>query len=505
MVWTVLIVVFVLPYALVLFAGWWMLYERGYLVSWAAIAGVLLLAGRFMIRRMIHRDADKPPGGLLPSPDWAPSGEAAWKKVNELSQQIRSDRWSIDTPQKWWELVRQVIDTVAHAYHPESDNPHLEVTIPQVAKIVECVARDVGEAAIEQLPGSHILTVNDIRKLADVAGRGFGIYSTGYRLFRLARMGNPTAGLIGELRDQLIRSLIHNEIKPKDWLLDFIVCKAGYYAIELYSGKLVVDESYVTTKSRRDWADSAQQDVALNAEPLRILLMGQVNSGKSSLVNALFGQVKTLVDELPSTRHVMRYVLEREGFQRALIFDTAGYGDAKDTEDAFTQLDDQLFACDLVLIVSSAVVAARQIDRRVLDQLRQRFQLNPHRRLPLIVVVLTHIDQLKPFAEWDPPYNVLQPTNDKARRIAEAAAVVAGELCVSPEQVVPVCLHPDRLYNVEEGLIPALIEWLPAASHAKALRCLGTYRDDIYWQQLWRQTVNAGRLFVKNVVSTVRR
>ena len=58
--------------------------------------------------------------------------------------------------------------------------------------------------------------------------------------------------------------------------------------------------------------------------------------------------------------------------------------------------------------------------------------------------------------------------------------------------MIPVCLLPERIYNVEEALVPAMIERLPAARRVKYVRCLRQRRDEEYWRRLWQQTVAPG-------------
>ena len=72
----------------------------------------------------------------------------------------------------------------------------------------------------------------------------------------------------------------------------------------------------------------------LDKEPLRILVVGQKKSGKSSLVNALFGEYRAATDVVPRTDQVEPYVLEREGLQQAIVLDTAGYDIADPAADA---------------------------------------------------------------------------------------------------------------------------------------------------------------------------
>lgn len=485
------------PYVLVLLAGWWWLYEQGYFLWWALSAAVLLIAGRALLKWLRERNRDAAPSDVQASSDWAPSSEPAWKKVEEFSARVRSENWPLDQPGSWEKLFRQLFETVAREYRPDSANPLLEAPVTHIAGIIERVSRDVRRAADEKLPGGHILTVNDWIKAHYYVDLTYRLYARFYPLYRALRLGlNPAAGVVGELRDHVSTNIV--EQAPQDargWLLDFVIRRAGGYAIELYSGHHLLDPGYVTERSARDAAQAAGIEAKLEIEPLRMLLVGQVSAGKSSVINALFGEVMAAVDVLPTTRGVTPLVFEREGIRRALIFDSPGYGSAESRSGPFAELADDLLHCDLVLLVCSAMTAARQPDRQLLTQLRARWQCEPQRRPPPILVVLTHIDQLRPASEWQPPYDLLHPESDKGRRIAAATMTVSEELNVPIESVVPVCLAPGRLYNIEEGLLAAMVECLPESARAKALRCLSAFRrDEESWRRVWRQTLSAGKL-----------
>ena len=70
-------------------------------------------------------------------------------------------------------------------------------------------------------------------------------------------------------------------------------------------------------RSTSDSVEAAEQEAGRESEPLRVLLVGQVKAGKSSLVNAMFGDLKAAVDVLPTTRGVVPLVLDRDGLRRA--------------------------------------------------------------------------------------------------------------------------------------------------------------------------------------------
>jgi hypothetical protein len=163
--------------------------------------------------------------------------------------------------------------------------------------------------------------------------------------------------------------------------------------------------------------------------------------------------------------------------------------------DPFDELRDQFLECDLLLVVSSALSAARAADRRLLDRVRAWFHARPDRAMPPVVVAVTHVDQLRPLGQWDPPYDVARPKGFKAEQIHEACRAVEEDLALEADQpVVPVCLKPGQTYNVEEGLAPVILQVATEAERAKYLRCLRHHRQEESWHRLWRQAVNSGRV-----------
>lgn len=77
----------------------------------------------------------------------------------------------------------------------------------------------------------------------------------------------------------------------------------------------------------------------MGQEPLRIVVAGQTGSGKSSLINALFGELKAATDVLPTTMQVQPFVLERDGLPNTIIVDSAGYGDSEASAASLPELE----------------------------------------------------------------------------------------------------------------------------------------------------------------------
>jgi predicted GTPase len=321
----------------------------------------------------------------------------------------------------------------------------------------------------------------------------------GYRIVSFAY--DPISALVREMRELAGRGVTAASASEiKRWAVGYYVRKSGYYAIRLYGGELVLDDvafdAFTTGGSQKDAQQADRETGRLAEEPLRIIVIGQVKAGKSSLINALFGNIRAATDVVCNTRRAQPYVLEREGIRQAIIYDTVGYDASSSQSDPFGQLRDLITRSDLVLLVCSATSAARGVDRRLLSGIRSHYQENPHRTMPPVVIPLTHVDQLRPFSEWAPPYDVARATGGKAAEIRRATQAVAEDLEVAAELVVPVCAKPEREYNIDEALMPAILAASPQAEQVKYQRCLREFRRKENWQQLWQQAINAGRVLV---------
>ncbi|MCC7221918.1 MAG: GTPase domain-containing protein, partial [Candidatus Contendobacter sp.] len=218
---------------------------------------------------------------------------------------------------------------------------------------------------------------------------------------------------------------------------------------------------------------------------------GRVNVGKSSLINALFGRLNAVTDRLPeTTTGLTPYRLEREGLATALIFDTPGCDSGLLSEKALLKA---ALRADLILWVCAANRADRQLDRKWLDALRSAFAKRTDHRPPPILIALSHIDQLRPHREWQPPYDLLNPQRPKAINIRAAVDAVAVDLATSTAAVIPVNLAEGRIYNVADALWAAILDRQDEAHRVRFLRCLEQCQQQENWALLGQQLVNAGR------------
>ena len=233
--------------------------------------------------------------------------------------------------------------------------------------------------------------------------------------------------------------------------------------------------------------------------PLRILIGGKVNAGKSSLVNALCGEVVAAVDVLPvgdnATSHTVRGTDDRPELE---LIDCVGL----DRETAIPKLTAMATACDLIVWVAAANDGARDLDRRLIDAVRAHFAANPHLKAPPLLIALSHTDRLRPFNEWEPPYDIAAPAGRKAEAIRGAVDATAEALSVELEDIVPVRLDAGALYNVD-ALWAAVVARLPEARHGQLIRLLRLAAKGGGIAEVARQAVKGGRLLSGLVIDSI--
>jgi predicted GTPase len=430
--------------------------------------------------------------------NWPPSASAAWHDVITLAESVSLKDLPLDNYNRMLQLGQQTVELVARHYFPESAKPLLQIDLGSLLRIVELVSRDLREEVTAKFPASHLIKIGWIPK----AQRTLKVGQKAWQGYRIGSMIiNPFHALTQAIRSYLLYEKLIAPIfdELQSWLLAWYVKKIGFYAIALYSGTLdKTDPTAKQTRYTRENLEEIEQRLqTIEAEPLRILVAGQVKSGKSSLINALFGELQAATDVLPCTSNITPYRLERNGIDLALVLDSPGYTEQQSGQFLWSKAwQNELLRADFILLVTSALQAARQADHQQLYAIREYFQTHLSRRMPPVIIVLSHIDQLRPVREWSPPYNVDNPQRLKERSIRGAMEAVANELGAALEDIIPVSLKTGDYYNVEEGLFTAIMARLNEAERVKYLRCLHDSQAKIKWSVLWEQLRHTGQIIV---------
>jgi predicted GTPase len=489
------------------------LWQQGYALHWAA-GSCLLTLGVYLLQRWLLRApgpraapapgtaetaAGPPPGDGTPDPGWTPAELAAWARVTEIALAVKTEE--LTSREAFMALAQRTIEAVAHEIHPRQTEPLWHFTVPEALALIERVSGRLRTGIADSVPLGDRLTVAQALKLYRWRS-AIGVAERAYDLWRLVRVVNPMAAATQELREQATRRLYEwgrEELGAR--LARKFVFEIGRGAIDLYGGRLRLSSAelatHVSARSKRDQASAAE--ALATAEPLRILIAGQISAGKSSLVNALMRQVRAAVDVLPTTPGVTAHVLTREGEPPTLLLDTRGLaGEPDETQRLAGEAD----GSDFILWVTNAARADREADRAALAALRAEFARRPDRRMPPMLLVLSHVDRLRPFAEWKPPYDLdaVSPA-PKAASIRAAIEAASADLGFSTDAVVPACLDEGAgLYNVE-AIWAGIMARLSEAKRTQLVRCIGEHKASLDWGKVWSQTLGAGRV----LTSLVRR
>jgi hypothetical protein len=445
-----LFLVVALPWlSLVVFGSVW-LWQSGLVWVWSiAVALLGLLAWPLItsVRRRANNEARRALVDLAePSAGWNAAERDAWSAVLQFADTA--------TPLAFTELeplvarVRETVEIVAQRFYPEAHDAWAQFTLPEFLLLTERLCRDVRRESLRHIPAagtirfSHLLWAHrQNRRYGVMARTGWRI---GFGLWRIVRAGlNPLQAAGQETSGAFVEKAVYVlSYRVRAYGTRLLVLEIGRAAIELYAGRLTLSDDDFEAARERDMAHASAADA-----PVRIVLIGQVNAGKSSLLNALAQEVRGAVGPLPTTLDAAEYLLEVEGHPVLSMVDTPGFDERKESA---KKLVAQAERADLILWVASAIQPARGPDREQLDEVRAWARKQLSRRTPPILLALTHVDELRPAAEWTPPYDVTNPAGPKARSIRAAMDAAARALDLLVTAVVPLAVPPNREpYNLD--------------------------------------------------------
>lgn len=490
------------PVAVVLVAGFVWLWDRSWFLWWLVGAAALsaIAWGALRLWERALRASGKIDGEALTEadPTWSPHERAAWEEVQRLSHE--ADASALTDHRALLATAQQTIEAVSRHYHPEHADPTLEFTVPELLLLTERVSARMRVLLLDHVPYSHRLKAGQLLRVwgyRPLAARVLAHSRTVYSLMRVLRIANPLSAVTAELRDHVVNDIydtLQSHVRSR--IVRLWIEEVGRAAIDLYSGRLRIDAAALAAAAAAEGLEGTDAAVALPGE-LRLLVAGQTKAGKSTLVNALLGELAAGVDVLPMTAGFQAYELVDDGAPAACLIDSPGI----DSDARVDELVNRAFACDLVLWVVPAHRADRRLDRRALDTLRARFGENPQRKMPPVVVVASHVDRLSPPREWSPPYNVEAPEGPKARSMRAALESIAQDLDVAVEAIVPVRLDTSEPYNLEM-LRMRLAELFDEAKRARWIRIQRTAPERGDWRRALKQLTSAGRVVGKLVRSS---
>lgn len=494
----VLVLLWVIPFLVYVTIGLVAMYENGWLwivaVSLPFVWFTAWLVGRLWKPVKL---SDSSRGPLLQAPDfWTPRDAAAISIVEQYrAEAVDIDRTTITDPVRYQQDAEALAARLSQHYHGNrKENPLAPLTMIEIFAVIHLAIEDLEEWLLHNIPGSDLATIGQLSKLPELAHAFDGLQKISYIASTILNpskllaypLGRNSGRVTIEIQNELVRGLYQR-------YLGLI----GYYLIEMFSGRLrggarQYRDRFGTMASAIHAADGQLQQLSsIDDVATTIAVMGQVKSGKSSLINSLIGESVAPTGVLPETRLVQRYQYPIPGsINFVTLLDTPGYDEADVSKKQLREIATASEAADLLLLVMSANVSARQADLTMVQQLDQHYRDRPHLKPPVIVAVLTHIDLLRPVREWNPPYDWRNPQSLKEQSIAGAVEYVrelfgnriSGYACVYVGNS-----HASDSSVVDE-VVPQLMEYLNQGKMAAVLKAFYKQLGSQRLQRLLKQT-----------------
>jgi GTP-binding protein len=180
--------------------------------------------------------------------------------------------------------------------------------------------------------------------------------------------------------------------------------------------------------------------------PMKIAVVGKRNVGKSTLVNALAGEERVVVSEIPGTTRDAVDVLVRKGKHEFILIDTAGLRKRQKTEDTvelFSQVRtaEAIERADAVLLLIDVMENITEADKRIAGLIEERKKpavivLNKYDRVPAghkAGEFEDYIEKAMPVLPYAP---VMMISALKGERVWEVFKV-AADLVHQAAQLIP--------------------------------------------------------------------
>ena len=488
-----------LPWLSLLALGSVWLWQGGHVWAWSIATAVLGLLA-WPLSRSVQRRAKSEARLALadlaePSRGWNGVERDAWAAVLEIADTTAP--FSFTEMKPLVASARQTVEVVARRFHPEAHTAWAQFSLPEFLLLTERLCRDVRREALRHIPAVKAMRLGHLLWVRRQNERYGGAAQTGWRIafgiWRIVRAalnplqaaGQETSGMFMEKTARVL------SYRVRAYATRLLLLEIGRAAIDLYAGRLALSDDDVRTARERDMAGSAE-----SVAPVRIALIGQVNAGKSSLLNALAQEIRCAVGPLPATSSVVEHLLDLEGRPTVMLVDMQGFGEGTETP---SDLLVQAGRADLIMWVASATQPARGPDRKGLDDFRAWANAQLARRAPPVLLALTHVDELRPAAEWTPPYDLTAPSGPKARAIGAAVTAAARALDLPVDAIVPVAMPPGRgSYNLDALWARIAVE-LDEAKLVQLDR-LRVGQQGLSLREVVDQLGHAGRTIMKSIV-----
>lgn len=435
---------------------------------------------------------------------WTARDESAAEIVQTHQNRVSSlTPKELTDPHFYLTAIQDLATDLSGHYHPQAKDPYSALKVTEVLAAVRLAVDDLEGLAIKSIPGSRLLTIGQWQQLQHAPKWVKRIQDS---VWFGSILLNP-ANIIRYYTSKATIDPLTNEIQTEFLAVIYLrfIRQVGFYLIEMNSGRLRGGaDAYRHTFGERRPTEDMQPEVpearSIHFESVTIALVGQVSSGKSSLINRLLGKEAAASDVLPTTKKVQRYQWNLpEDDVKVELLDTPGYGEAGASPAQLAEIQSALRQADVLLLVMDAHSPAKKSDVATLDQIDAYYRDNRQLKQPKSIAVLTHVDLLSPMMQWNPPYQWQHAEDKKSKSIREAVEYVGETFSGRLLAIAPVSLENQKQqpWGVTEEVLPALSSVLPEAKSAALLRAYERELDRDRWWELLDQIKDSGMTIAK--------
>lgn len=359
-----------LPLAAIPLAGIVWLWQTGYLAYWllllAGSGGAALLVQLWLARQDKRRLLE---ARTRPDGNWSATAEGAWTQVEALAQRVEPTDYSLSDGAGFWLLGQQALERVAGHFYPDKERPLLELTVPHTLLIIERASRELRQEIVHTVPFSHRLKLGSLvraRRLQQTATR----YHNAFRMGRA--LVSPASALYQEFSRAVGGHILdYGSERMQRWLLQEYVRKVGFYAIELYSGNLLLSGELT----------------AGTGEPLQVLVLGPAGSGKTRLLETLC-EGQSDINPNASDKWITAHRLNSAQWGELELWDTPAWKRLPRRRARAAVAD-----ADLIIWVSHAGEWGRHDEVEQVARVQRWLGERAGQPEPPLLVALTHLDE----------------------------------------------------------------------------------------------------------------
>jgi predicted GTPase len=382
---------------------------------WWFSAGLLVLAAlSWGVRRVLAKPEEQPdesPQHLDPRPEWSDHDRQVWQtSIDRIEEAgLATTPWD-DIPQAMFDQLT----FVARVYHGDSGEAEFAFSLPELLLMLETWSREYRAQVVQNMPLAHDVKISTLRTMSRRADTALRIYSYVSPFISALRIGiNPVTGLAREFSSQLATKYMGDlgQLMQKN-IRVVLFEQVTQVGIDLYSGRLKFSEEELLA-----YRNAQQKPEEIDIKPLSVFVVGQLNAGKSSLINELKQQYVAETDALPATSGFHYHPLMLENDVEIYLVDSPGFDGKKSTSKVLLR---EVVKADLILWVSQANQPAKALDKQFLEQWNEYFAEHLARKKPPMLLVTTHNDRLPPVDDWQPPYDLKDLASKKVRSMLAA-------------------------------------------------------------------------------------